>query len=87
MYSQKSLTEWIVTWKRNGWKNAKKKPVENQDIIKKIDCYLEKFRGKINIKWVRAHTGNRDYNSKNNAIADDLANRGADEYLRGILKK
>ncbi len=80
-YSQKSLTEWIITWKKNGWKNSKKKPVENQDIIKTIDMLLEKFRGKINIQWVRAHTGNNDYHSKYNAFADNLANHGAEKYL------
>ena len=80
-YSQKSLTEWIITWKKNGWKNAKKKPVENQDIIKTIDMLLEKFKGKIIIQWVRAHTGNNDYHSKYNAFADNLANHGAEKYL------
>jgi ribonuclease HI len=85
-YSQKSLTEWIVGWKKNGWKNAKKKPVENQDIIMKIDSYLERFKGKINIQWVRAHTGKNDKNSINNAKADALANIGAEEYAKRVLK-
>jgi ribonuclease HI len=79
-YSQKSLTEWIVNWKKNNWKNAKNKPVENQDIIKKIDKYLVKYSGKINIQWVRAHTGKNDEHSANNHEADRLANRGAELY-------
>jgi ribonuclease HI len=84
-YSQKSLTVWIENWKKNNWKNAKKKPVENQDIIKKIDKYLQNYQGKINIQWVRAHTGNQDTHSINNARADDLANRGADIYGQRYL--
>jgi len=92
-YSQKSLTEWIINWKKNNWKNSKNKPVENQDIIKKIDKYLVKYSGKINIQWVRAHTlpkgsdsrrykttGKDDEHSINNHEADRLANRGADLY-------
>jgi len=79
-YSQKSLTVWINSWKKNDWKNSKNKPVENQDIIKKIDKYLQRFHGKINIQWVRAHTGNQDYHSINNAKADVLANKGAELY-------
>lgn len=79
-YSQKSLTEWINSWKKNNWKNSKKKPVENQDIIKMIDKYLVKYMGKINIQWVRAHTGNKDTHSKNNQKADELANQGAELY-------
>src|SRR5271163_2786681 len=35
-YCQKSLTVWIDNWKKNNWKNAKRQPVENQDLIKKI---------------------------------------------------
>jgi len=86
-YSQKSLTKWIVGWKKNNWKNSKNKPVENQDIIKKIDKYLQKYQGKINIQWVRAHTGNTDRHSANNHQADMLANQGADLYRQHYLLK
>lgn len=84
-YCQKSLTEWIQTWKKNGWKNAQKKPVENQDIIQKIDKYLQKYAGKINIYWIHSHTNNKDEHSKGNAKADMLANLGADEYAKLYL--
>jgi len=84
-YAQKSLTIWIDSWKKNNWKNAKKKPVENQDIIKKIDAYLQKYQGKINIQWVRAHSGNEDAHSQNNSMADKLANKGADIYGKKFL--
>lgn len=72
-YSMKSLTLWIKNWKKNGWKNAKKKPVKNADIIKKIDKYLTKYSKKIKIEWVKAHAGNVF-----NEAADRLANIGAD---------
>lgn len=75
-YSVKSLTKWIVNWKKNDWKNSKKKDVENQDIIKKIDKYIQKFSPKINIIWIKAHNNNK-YNDR----ADILANKGADIYL------
>jgi ribonuclease HI len=84
-YAQKSLTIWINCWKKNNWTNAKKKPVENQDIIKKIDKYLQKYQGKINIQWVRAHSGDNNIHSKNNAKADKLANKGADIYYKKYL--
>ncbi len=81
-YSQKSLTIWINDWKKNDWKNSKKKPVENQDIIKKIDKYLLKYKGKISIQWVRAHTNNNDVHSRNNKAADELANEGAAKSIK-----
>lgn len=84
-YSQKSLTVWIDGWKNNNWKNAKNKPVENQDLIKKIDKYLQLYKGKINIQWVRAHTGESNVHSVNNAKADTLANRGASKYIELYL--
>lgn len=74
-YSMKATTLWINGWKKNNWKNAKKKPVENQDLIKKIDELLQKHNGKIEIKWTRAHVG-----TKGNEEADRLANKGADIY-------
>ena len=75
-YSQKSLTVWIKSWKAKNWKNSKNKDVENQDLIKSIDELMEKYDGKINIEWVRAHTGNSDKHSIGNAEADRLANMG-----------
>ena len=79
-YSQKSLTIWIKNWKKNNWQTSNRKPVVNQDIIRKIDRYLEIYKGKINIQWVRAHTGRNDIHSINNSEADRLANKGADKY-------
>jgi ribonuclease HI len=79
-YSQKATTLWIHNWKKNNWKNAKKKPVENQDLIKKVDELLQKYPGKIEIKWTRAHVGTRG-----NEEADRLANRGADIYKEKVL--
>lgn len=33
---------WYKGWQRNGWKNAKKQPVENQDLWKALLPYLER---------------------------------------------
>jgi ribonuclease HI len=76
-YSVKSLTVWIKNWKKNNWKNSKKKDVENQDIIKKIDKYIQKLKPRINIIWVKAHN-----NNLHNDIADTLANKGSDLYMK-----
>jgi ribonuclease HI len=75
-YSIKSITTWINTWKKNGWKTANKKPVLNLDIIKKIDNILQKFS---NIKFihVKSHTSKSDFISKSNEITDELAKKGA----------
>jgi ribonuclease HI len=74
-YAVKSLTTWIINWKKNYWKDSKKKPVKNKDIIMNIDTLLQKYKGKIEINWVRAHSG-----IKGNEEADRLANLGSDIY-------
>ena len=84
-WSSQGKIQSILFWKNNGWKNSQNKPVENQDLIKKIDEYLVKYQGKINIQWVRAHTGENDENSLNNKKADELANKGATRYAELYL--
>jgi ribonuclease HI len=48
IYTIKSITEWIKTWKKNGWKTANKKPVKNDDLIKVIDTYYNQLLSKCN---------------------------------------
>jgi ribonuclease HI len=76
-YSIQSLTTWIKTWKKNNWINAKKESVANQDIIKMIDDYLQKYPNKVFFHHVKSHTNKDDFNSKCNEIADKLATQGA----------
>ena len=55
-YVKKGITEWIVTWEKNGWKNAAKKPVKNKDLwvqLRELSRPLQ-----IQWKWVRGHAGN-----------------------------
>ena len=36
-YVQKGIAEWVVSWKRRGWKTADKKPVKNMDLWMRLD--------------------------------------------------
>ena len=78
-YSIKSLTIWIKNWIKNGWINSKNKPVENQDIIKKINELMGSHKGKIKFTHVRSHTGKKDFESINNDIVDKLAKEGGEK--------
>jgi len=44
---------WYRTWQKNGWKTAKKKPVENQDLWQELLPYLE--RHSISFYRVKGH--------------------------------
>ena len=42
------ITTWITNWEKRGWKNAKKKPVENADLWKR----LKEATGRHQTEWV-----------------------------------
>ena len=42
------ITIWIKNWEKRGWKTAKKKPVENEDLWKR----LKEVSAKHQIEWV-----------------------------------
>jgi len=49
--------KWYVNWQRNGWKNASKQPVANQDLWKPM---VELYDPKLHtFRWVKGHSGNR----------------------------
>ena len=71
-YVRKGITEWMANWKRNGWRNAAKKPVKNSDLWQQLDEANQLH--KVDWRWVKGHSGHRE-----NEIADQLANKGIDE--------
>ncbi len=71
-YVRKGITEWMANWKRNGWKTAAKKPVQNAELWKQLDEAAAVHT--VKWCWVKGHSGHRE-----NEIADQLANRGIDE--------
>jgi ribonuclease HI len=45
--------KWYVNWQKNGWKNASKKPVENQDLWKQLLPFLD--RHQLSFYRVKGH--------------------------------
>lgn len=73
-YVRKGITEWMVNWKKRGWKTANKEPVKNVDLWQVLDAEVNKHQ--IQWHWVKGHSGHRE-----NEMADQLANRGIDDVL------
>ena len=73
-YVKQGITEWIINWKKNGFKNSKKKPVVNAELWMRLDTIASQH--KVNWQWVKGHAGHID-----NERADALANRGLDLKL------
>ncbi len=73
-YVKDGITTWIHTWKKNGWKNAKKKPVKNADLWQALD---EARNGhEVSWQWVKGHAGHPE-----NERADALANQGMVDFF------
>lgn len=70
-YVLQGISEWIESWKSNGWKTAAKKPVKNVDLWQSLDELVKKHR--INWHWVKGHVG-----IEGNEMADQLANLAID---------
>jgi ribonuclease HI len=71
-YVKNGITQWIMGWKKNGWKTAAKKPVMNQDLWQQLDAEIGRHR--IQWEWVKGHADHDDNNR-----CDELAQRAARE--------
>ena len=67
-YVKNGITEWVLKWKENGWKNSNKESVKNKDLWEKLVNLCE--QNTINWKWVKGHASN-----KYNNLADELATK------------
>jgi ribonuclease HI len=55
-YVVQGLNEWMDGWIRNGWRNASRKPVANQDLWQRLQTQRE--RHQLIAEWTRGHAGN-----------------------------
>jgi len=70
-YVQKGICEWIITWKKNGFKSTQKKAIKNQDLWQSLDQLNNE---KISWHWIKGHSGN---------FFNEKADRLAVEALKG----
>lgn len=83
-YAINCATTWIHGWKKNGWKNSKKEPVKNADLIRAIDAEITKREGTVKFVWIKGHAGNAgnekvDYLAR--TYAEDCRSKSKDGYL------
>ena len=57
---------WIVNWKRNGWKSSTKQPVKNRELWEALDALIQKHT--VTWEWTRGHSGHPE-----NERCDELA--------------
>ena len=76
-YVKNGITDWIIGWKKNGWKNSQKKPVKNKDLWVKLD-ELSTFHN-VSWHWVKGHNGHIE-----NERVDELARQGIKELNEAV---
>ncbi|MGE4596534.1 MAG: ribonuclease HI [Methylophilaceae bacterium] len=76
-YVLKGIEEWIINWKKNGWKSSNKKPVKNKDLWIELDQMTSLF--KLKWFWIKGHSGH-----PGNERADLLANKGVSSAMEQV---
>ncbi|MGN0929992.1 MAG: ribonuclease HI [Alphaproteobacteria bacterium] len=71
-YVKNGISEWIIGWKKNNWKNSQKKSVKNKELWMKLD-ELSSLHN-ISWHWVKGHNGHIE-----NERVDELARQGIKE--------
>ncbi len=72
-YLKNAFTQnWLVNWKRKGWRNSTGKPVLNQDLWLELDKLMSTRN--VNFKWIKGHAGNV-YNERCDEMARDEATK------------
>ncbi|MGN7612657.1 ribonuclease HI [Magnetococcales bacterium HHB-1] len=77
-YLKNGITQWIIGWKRRGWRKADGKAVLNVDLWKQLDHLTQ--QNHIAWQWVRGHAGHTE-----NEIADELARGGITQGQAGEI--
>ncbi len=75
-YVVRGITEWIPNWIRLGWKTARKHPVKNVDLWRRLAAAHE-GRSRVQFQWVRGHAGHAA-----NERAHELAAAAAEKAKR-----
>jgi len=75
-YVRQGITQWIHSWKKNGWRTAAKKAVKNQDLWQQLDAAIAEHE--VQWHWVKGHSGHIE-----NERVDQAANDAIDAMMRG----
>jgi ribonuclease HI len=70
-YVRNGITEWIHTWKRNGWRTADRQPVKNVDLWRRLDAAIA--RHDVRWHWVKGHAGHALNERADQLVRDAIA--------------
>lgn len=64
--------KWLVSWQKNGWKTAAKKPVKNRDLWERLAPLVA--RHAVSVHWLEGHAGH-PLNERADLLARDAASQ------------
>ncbi len=67
-YLRRGITEWITTWRKNGWRTSDKKPVLNQALWLRLYDLTQTHT--IRWHWTRGHAGDK-FNQRVDQLATE----------------
>lgn len=73
-YVSQGISQWIEGWKKNGWKNAQRKPVKNKDLWVELDEVLSPHQ--ITWHWVKGHSGHPENERVDEAARQVIQEKG-----------
>ena len=76
-YVHRGISQYIHTWKRNGWKTAEKAPVKNGELWQRLDAAV--VRHDVRWHWVKGHAGH-----ELNERADQLVQEAIADVRAGV---
>ena len=69
VYVRNGMTEWMVAWKKRGWRTAGGSAVKNEDLWQRLDAAHQGHQ--VAWRWIKGHAGHAE-----NERADELARAG-----------
>lgn len=75
-YVVNMFNDWILTWAANGWKNSKKQPVENLDLVQIIYNFIQENFFEYDVQKCSGHAGDLG-----NELADALATKNYKRFI------
>ncbi|RJO77276.1 ribonuclease HI [Nocardia panacis] len=76
LYAIKCASEWLSSWRLNGWRTSGGGTVKNAELIKSIDRAISGRPGPVRFRWVRGHVGNY-FNEQADTLAGAAARAAA----------
>jgi ribonuclease HI len=70
IYVRDGISKWILSWQKNGWRTADRKPVKNAELWQELLAAAAPHR--IDWRWVKGHAGHPE-NERADRLACDAA--------------